>query len=236
MTKVKDEIIGKHFGKWRVISEAEPYHKTGYGYQKRYNCLCDCGREKMVWRRNLLSGASTSCGCSKRGKPKYSQERHEYAISRISDIYGAMKKRCYSPNSVNYNNYGGRGITICDEWLGVDGDLRFYRWSLEHGYSDELSIDRIDNNKGYSPDNCKWSTRQEQNDNKRSSRFITYNGETKTITQWARELGFRKGRVIDMRLKRGWSIEEALTTRSVPPHHIRHKRELEETISNNHKN
>jgi hypothetical protein len=224
------EMIGKRFGSWLVVSEAEPYHKKGFGYRKRYNCLCDCGKEKVVWGHNLKNGVSTSCGCSRIGKPKYSKspngkERHEYAISKLSDVYYAMKKRCYSPKSISYKNYGLRGITVCDEWLGDKGSLNFYRWAIDNGYKEGLSLDRIDNEKGYSPENCRWATRQQQNDNKRTSRLLTYNGETKTMTQWARMLGFKSGDAIALRLKRGWSIEEAVTIKKTKSYFIKHYRE-----------
>lgn len=110
-----------------------------------------------------------------------------------------MKNRCYNPNFIQFKDYGGRGITVCDEWvnkekvntgktLATKGWLAFQKWALSHGYRDDLSIDRIDYNKGYSPENCRWSCRKVQNNNKRDNHLVTYKGKTQTIAQWCEEL------------------------------------------------
>jgi len=105
---------------------------------------------------------------------------------RLYGIWYTMKTRCYKEKCINYKNYGGRGITVCNEW---QSDFEnFYNWALENGYVEGLSIDRIDNNKGYSPENCRWATRIEQANNQRSNHLITYNGKTQTLKQWADEL------------------------------------------------
>ena len=114
--------------------------------------------------------------------------------SRLNNIYRGMKTRCYNPNHRDYDRYGGRGITVCDEWLYSDhktheGWLAFRDWALSNGYSDELTLDRIDNNKGYSPDNCRWINIIEQANNKRNNVLVTYNGETKTVSEWAKDKG-----------------------------------------------
>ena len=120
-----------------------------------------------------------------------------------------MKKRCYNPNYSQFELYGGRGISMCNEWK--ENFLSFYNWSMANGYNDKLSIDRIDFNGNYEPNNCKWSTNIEQANNKRNNHFITYNNETHTIAEWERKLGLYKG-AVGSRLSRGWSIEKTLTT------------------------
>lgn len=110
---------------------------------------------------------------------------HGLCYHPLYTVHQSMIRRCYSPKFINYYNYGGRGITVCDEWKDF---LNFYKWAITNGYEKGLSIDRVNNNGNYEPSNCKWSTSYEQNNNQRSNRYFTFNGETKTMTNWAREL------------------------------------------------
>lgn len=127
---------------------------------------------------------------------------------RLKSIYKGMKMRCYNKNSVNYKYYGGKGIRICDEWLN---DFEsFYRWSIDNGYKENLTIDRLDGNKNYEPSNCKWSTKEEQSYNRSMSVKLTLNGETKHLTQWANELNIDK-KILSWRYNNGWTDEEILT-------------------------
>lgn len=119
-----------------------------------------------------------------------------------------MCGRCNNPKNDAYVWYGGRGISVCVEW---EDYLTFRDWALKNGYSDELSIDRIDVNGDYCPQNCKWSTFIDQCNNRRSNRFLEFNGETLSISQWGRKLGIRP-QTINSRLRMGWSVEKALTT------------------------
>ena len=118
-----------------------------------------------------------------------------------------MKQRCYNPNKPQYKDWGGRGITICDEWL--NDFMAFYDWAMSNGYQDNLTIDRIDNNKGYEPSNCRWVDHKIQNRNKRNNRNYTINGETHCLTEWCEILGLNRGTVKN-RLRYGWSIEQSL--------------------------
>lgn len=127
---------------------------------------------------------------------------------RLSNILNCMKQRCYNKNNPGFYRYGGRGIDICNEWM--KSPEAFYQWSIRNGYSDELSIDRIDNNKGYSPENCRWVTVKEQNNNTRSNRMITFEGKTQTMAEWADEVGIKYA-CLEARINRlGWSLERAL--------------------------
>lgn len=138
--------------------------------------------------------------------------RHGGSGTRIYRIWKSMRERCNTPTSSNYKKYGGRGIKICSEW---DDFAVFREWALSHGYSDDLTLDRIDNGKGYSPDNCRWTTYLEQAQNTRNTKIIEFNGERLSQSAWERKLGFRTG-LISGRLSRGWNIERALTTKPLP--------------------
>lgn len=130
--------------------------------------------------------------------------------TRLYVIWRNMKARCTKSYAAKYKNYGGRGISICNEWLN---DFETFRnWSLSNGYSDDLTLDRIDNNGNYEPNNCRWVSNSEQQHNKRTNRMITFHGETKTLTQWAREKGLSV-KSLETRLGRcRWDLEKALTT------------------------
>jgi hypothetical protein len=136
-----------------------------------------------------------------------------------------MKSRCYNPKAPNYSYYWGRGIVICEEWLNREkitigkhihnhskGWISFQEWALKNGYADNLTIDRIDTNKGYSPENCRWVPMKAQINNTRSNRLIVYKGRTQTMKQWCEELKLNYRTVIS-RFRRGWSIEKAFEHR-----------------------
>lgn len=128
--------------------------------------------------------------------------------SPIYSQWKSMRNRCNNPNHEQFKDYGGRGIKICKEW---DDFKVCENWAFNNGYKDGLTIDRKDNDEGYYPENCKWSTRLEQNNNQRSNVILTYKGESKTLSQWARHLGISY-RTIHHRYRRGWTIEEIMTT------------------------
>lgn len=130
-------------------------------------------------------------------------------IKRIRKCYDHMKDRCCNPKDKRYERYGGRGITICDEWL--NDYSAFERWALSNGYSDDLTIDRIDNDGNYEPNNCRFVTVKENNNNRSSNRRFTYNGKTQTLVQWCEEYNMNYGTVI-CRLRAGWAFPEALLT------------------------
>lgn len=143
--------------------------------------------------------------------------------SRLSKIYINIKQRCYNPNTINYKHYGDRGITVCEEWLSKDriiskdglstkGWLSFKEWALNNGYQEGLTIDRIDNNKGYSPENCRWVSRKEQQNNLRSNHLITYKGKTQTMAQWSEELGIDYRTIVTRVATLKWPIKKAFET------------------------
>lgn len=200
MSKVTD-LTGQRFGRLTVIERAGS-NKQG---RAMWLCRCDCGNTKIVIGHNLQSGSTRSCGCISKENPHHTL--HGQTNTRLFRIWYSMKRRCLSPNSDRYPYYGGRGITICDEWLSFEN---FYKDAMALGYADDLTIDRIDVNDGYHFTNVRFVSMQIQQNNKRNNRFITYKGETKTIAEWERKMGFSKDRLWS-RLSAGWSVEEALT-------------------------
>lgn len=139
-------------------------------------------------------------------------EKHGKRKTRLYRIWANVKTRCFNVNDPHYSRWGGKGVGMCKEWK--NSFQSFYNWAIANGYSDNLTIDRIDNEKGYSPDNCRWATIEEQNRNKKHVRFITYDGRTQTIGQWTKELGLGK-ETIRERLKRGWTEKEAISGKKV---------------------
>lgn len=175
-------MIGKTFGYLTVLNFS---HKNLAG-KLFYKCKCKCGKEIIVYKYHLLNGHTQSCGCYHKERAKEVKTTHGMSRTRLDKIYRAMKERCYNPNHKMYKYYGGKNIKICEEWLN---DIEnFFNWAKNNGYSDKLTIDRIDSNKDYSPDNCRWITMAEQNKNKSNNIWITYNGETKLLVDWCKLL------------------------------------------------
>ena len=135
--------------------------------------------------------------------------KHNGSRTRLYHIYYGMMHRCYKPKCKEYKRYGGRGIKMCNEWIGKDGFVTFRDWALKNGYSNDLSIDRIDNNGGYTPQNCRWVTDKIQKNNMSSNTLLTYNGETHTISEWSDITGI-KAITISTRKRYGWSDEDTL--------------------------
>lgn len=140
---------------------------------------------------------------------KYEKEKHGMARTKIYNAWCNMKGRCYRKSMKRYELYGGRGIKVCDEWL--NSFISFYNWSMKNGYQENLTLDRIDVNGNYSPKNCRWISNLEQQSNKTNNHYITYEGKTKSLIQWAKHFKINE-KTLQKRLSKGWSIKEALTT------------------------
>lgn len=172
----------------------------------RWKCLCDCGNYTIVRGSNLKNGAVKSCGCLQKNPPNIT---HRMTGTRIYRIWQLMKRRCNDPNNPAYKNYGGRGISVCKEW--EKSFTAFYDWAINHGYTEELTIDRIDVNGNYCPDNCQWITLSEQAANRRMNLNIEYHGKTQNLKQWCDELHLDYKRTHNRITKLGMSFEKAIS-------------------------
>lgn len=199
------DLTGKKFARLYVTGN---FFLTGQG-KRKWECLCDCGKVAWVVTNNLVSGKTKSCGCWNEEVKTKMHTKHGMSQSRMYNIWSNMKSRCECKTNDAYALYGGRGISVCKEWHDFE---KFEKWAKENGYDEKLTIDRIDNNGNYCPENCRWATAKEQGNNTRSCRKITYKGETKTMRGWEEEMGLSKG-VIYWRLKHGWSEKEAIETK-----------------------
>lgn len=265
-----EEMIGKEFGYWTVLSIADPLISISGTKKTALLCRCKCGTERVVSKCSLLNGKSKSCGCYQ--KQLMHEQEYEDLVGQkfnyllvVEDIgrrnrailwkclcdcgnyteattaelrrghkvscgcfyrtmrvthggskdklyqtWLGMRRRCYDPHTIGWADYGGRDIDVCPEW--AKNYVAFRDWSLTHGYEDGLTIDRIDYNGDYSPDNCRWISKHDQCRNTRYNHFETMNGETKTVIEWCEQYGLSatETRRTYGRLRRGWTIEKAL--------------------------
>ncbi len=207
------DMTGKRFGRWTVIAPGNK--RTSSGCLK-WVCRCDCGTIREVDGTALRSGKSLSCGCYHSDRVKEVHTTHGAtkvgARERLYPVWHNMMDRCYKPEASSYHSYGARGIVVCDEWHDYE---RFKEWAFSSGYDPNAEafkcmLDRIDNNGDYSPDNCRWVDSKTQNNNRRTCRYITWKGETHSVTEWNERLNLPKGLLIQ-RLNYGWSMDRAAT-------------------------
>ena len=206
MAVVKD-LTGQRFG--RLVA-MKCVGRTNNG-NAQWLCKCDCGGEKVVASWGLVSGRTQSCGCIKREQNAQMFTTHGESgkhKKRLYRIWVGMKNRCYKANDKDaFRKYGSKGIKVCDEWRTSYESFR--DWAMSNGYRDDLSIDRIDPHGPYSPENCRWATDKEQQNNRSNNHIITFCGISKTLAEWSELTGFTKS-TIEHRLERGWSIADAL--------------------------
>lgn len=196
------DLIGKNFGYLTVVAREE----NTKGGSARWKCLCKCGNFTVTTTFRLNSGKCQSCGCK-----RYESHNRIHGMTK-TDIHNKwlqIKQRCLDKNYKSYQRYGAVGITICDEWK--NDFVSFMKWSYQNGYKEGLSIDRIDNSKGYSPDNCRWVTRKDQCNNRRSNIKITYQGKTQNLKQLCEELNIKYSFVYQRMYKQGMTFEEAIS-------------------------
>jgi hypothetical protein len=204
------DLSGKRFGSLLVI-EYSGYRSTPSGTKKYYFlCQCDCGVKKYVPSVNLLNGKSTSCGCYNRSAE--CRSKHGRSKDDIYRIWSHIKQRCFVETCDCYYRYGGRGITMCDEWKN---DFAKFASDMGERPSPQHTVDRKDNNGNYCKENCRWATRTEQQSNMRSNVMVSLGGDKVTVSEAARRIGILKS-TIATRMRRGWSEEKALSTPVVP--------------------
>lgn len=176
--QIRLHLEGERYGKLVVMEEAELiYSKTGKMI-RRWKCKCDCGNITIVRHGDLRNGSTVSCGCYNYEKES-AAKTHGYSRTKLGNVFEGMKQRCNNPKNKNYEKYGGRGIKICTEWL--NDPKKFFDWAIKNGYKEGLSIDRIDVNGNYEPDNCRWADNEAQclnqrlrKDNKTGHKGIYY--------------------------------------------------------------
>lgn len=197
------DLKGKKFGHLTV----KEYIGTDKHNNAKWLCQCDCGNECEAISPALKQGKKMSCGCVSYKGENNGMYKHGKSNTRIHKIWDGIKYRCNNQNATGYKNYGGRGIGVCHEW--ESSFESFYKWAMSNGYNDDLSIERIDYNKGYCPENCKWIPLGEQPRNRRNTRTLTYNGITKTFQEWADDIGIKYATLYS-RYRKGWSVEQVL--------------------------
>lgn len=199
----KEDMTGRRFGLLEVV-RPDSNVKNG---KTKWICRCDCGSVRSVYTYNLKNGHTISCGCESLRKRTAARTTHSKTKTRLYRIWAKMKARCTHPGDRAYGRYGGRGITVCEDWLSFEP---FEKWAVCNGYSDELTIDRRNNNLGYSPENCRWATSKQQANNTRKNRVIERDGVSRTLAEWGDITGIQPT-TIAYRLKIGWTVETALT-------------------------
>ena len=198
------DITNQKFNKYTAIK---------YLGNSMWECKCDCGNIRKVNSWNLRHNVCKSCGCLVKEKKKQKIKKrkfHNLSKSRIYKIHKGMISRCKCSSSSRYERYGGRGITICDEWLGENGFINFYNWAMANGYQDDLTIERINIDKDYCPENCKWIPKEQQSLNTSRNHYITYKGITKCVEHWCKELGLKSNTIYSRVKKNNISFYEAL--------------------------
>lgn len=205
--KWTSELTGRYFGLWTILREG-----SYVNYKQTVHARCECGTERVVRLDHLLDGKSYCCGCTR-----------YHGLTKVKGYHSwkSIKQRCFNENNADFDEWGGRGITMCEGWLA---DFRHFFADMGEKPSALHSIDRIDNNGHYScghceecsangwPLNCKWSTKKEQNRNRRDNRILEFRGESKTLAEWCEILGHPYGRIKNRLLNLGWSVERALST------------------------
>ena len=182
--KIKKDLTGQKFGRLVVVSQ-EPSQKG----RTMWKCQCDCGNTVVKMGKLLRNGATRSCGCYTAENRSNFNKKHSQYKTRLYHIWQHMKARCNSERNPKYKDYGGRGIKVCNEWNEF---LPFYEWAMANGYSDALSIDRIDNDGDYCPENCRWATNKEQQNNTRKNRLVSYDGKIYTVAELAEKYGIER--------------------------------------------
>ena len=206
------EMAGRKFGRLTVLERTADYVLPSGQRQLMWKCVCDCGNTVTVSGHALRKGNTQSCGCYKMDVLMERNIKYEHQNRRLYDIWQGMVYRCTSPKSTHFERYGGRGISVCQQWMDFDA---FAEWALAHGYADDLTIDRIDNDAGYSPNNCRWVNRKEQANNRSDCQFINHDGDRQTIAQLADAHGLSYS-TLYRRLADGWDCGDALTIKPSP--------------------
>ena len=200
-----EDIIGQKFGRLTVINTT-----THHNYMKRVIVKCECGVEKIVFIRNLKTGATKSCGCLFLETKNPFATFHGLRKHPLYNVWSGLKDRCNNSNLYSYKDYGGRGISVCKEWK--DNFLLFYNWSINNGWKKGLEINRIDNDGDYEPSNCNFVTPKQNSRNRRNNVLIEYKGETKVLAEWADIYNVELRTLWARIFVHKWSLDKAFNT------------------------
>lgn len=200
------DLTGQRFGRL-IVLERRGTDKHG---KVLWLCQCDCGNSTMTTTGQLKSGKTSSCGCLHNELLVLRNTKHGKTNTRLYRIYEGIKTRCYSNSYKEYYLYGGRGITVCEEWKS--DFMNFYNWAMENGYSDDLTIDRIDVDGNYEPSNCRWATAKEQANNTRKTNYLIFNGIKKSFNEWSVLVNIKTKTLKNRFFNLGWSAEKTLRT------------------------
>lgn len=203
------DLTGQKFGRLTVIKKAENIRTAKGKIITRWICKCECGKETTVRAGQLVIGKTQSCGCLRYERLKETNTKHKMSKTKLYQKWSHMMQRCENPNVERYSHYGGRGIKVCDEWHNFKN---FKEWAKSSGYSENLTLDRINVDGNYCPDNCRWVSWNVQANNTTRNHYITYNGETHSLSEWSKILNISYT-VLRARINRSkWDIEKAFTT------------------------
>lgn len=203
MTKIRKDYSGQVYGRLTILSYCK---KQDNSHDILMNCICSCGKKTISRLYGIRSGHCLSCGCLHIETATKKCFKHGLSETPEYSVWRAMNQRCRNKNAKHYANYGGRGITVCEEWKNFETFLS----DMGKRPSKNHTIERVNNSLGYSKQNCKWATMKEQMNNTRLTTFITWNGKTKSLSEWCEIRGVKKF-LIRNRLASGWSIEKAFT-------------------------
>ena len=207
MAKKLEINQGDKFGKWTIVEEIAS-KVIGNKPRRMFRCKCECGNIGEVQLACLRNSHSTSCGCEQKKKASIANTKHGLEKHPLYNTWKNMKKRCNNQNASEYNNYGGRGICVCEDWS--NNFQNFYDWAINNGWSKELTIDRIDTNGNYCPVNCRWSTIEVQMNNMTKNHYIEYNESTYTLSTLAKSLDIPYN-IVRYRLSNcRWSVEQLI--------------------------
>lgn len=206
------DLTGQRFGRLVVVERVTDHITPSGATFVQWKCVCDCGNNTVVSTLSLRRSSGTrSCGCLQKETATRMCTKHGHSSERVYGIWNHIKQRCSNPNNDSFDFYGAEGKDVCAEW--ANSFQAFYDWAIANGYSDKLTIDRIDNSKGYYPENCRWATRKEQANNTRRTRFVTYGGKKMSLTQLSEITGVKKKILYDRIVTRNWDVERAVSTR-----------------------
>lgn len=209
------DLTGQKFGRLTVIERAQSIRRNNGKLRTMWRCKCECGNECIVAADAITRGAQVSCGCYRMGHLKQVNVTHGMTNTRLYYVWCGMKNRCCNENTRTYPLYGGRGIKMCDEWRS--DFMSFYNWAVNHGYDEnavrgECTINRIDCDGNYCPENCRIVSQLIQMNNVRTNHNIIYNGETHSFAEWSRITGISQYKIRNRIVELGWTPERTLTT------------------------